>query len=185
MLTEDSVAHLGQVPKPLRVWISGRIILSCMRGRFVSQEEDLELVQLNSFGCGLDAVTTDQVQEILHARSKIYTCLKIDEISNLGAARIRLRSLKAAILERKRQGRKPTGEDYRYIRKLFTKPMKESHTIIVPQMAPIHFQLLQEAFRLSGYNMVVCPAMDKEAVDVGLQYVNNDACYPAIIVVLS
>ncbi|WP_461363075.1 acyl-CoA dehydratase activase-related protein [Candidatus Darwinibacter acetoxidans] len=184
VLTEDSVAHLGQVPRPLRVvdqWAYHSRLYAA--ASFVSQEEDLELVQLNSFGCGLDAVTTDQVQEILHARSKIYTCLKIDEISNLGAARIRLRSLKAAILERKRQGRKPTGEDYRYIRKLFTKPMKESHTIIVPQMAPIHFQLLQEAFRLSGYNMVVCPAMDKEAVDVGLQYVNNDACYPAIIVV--
>jgi len=184
VLTEDSVAHLGRVARPLRVvdqWAYHSRLYAA--ASFVSEEENLELVQLNSFGCGLDAITTDQVQEVLNARSKIYTCLKIDEISNLGAARIRLRSLQAAVLERARQGRKPAGAAYRYVRKVFTREMKQKHTIIVPQMAPIHFRLLQEAFRLSGYNMVICPAMDKEAVDVGLQYVNNDACYPAIIVV--
>ncbi|HOB39451.1 MAG: acyl-CoA dehydratase activase-related protein [Limnochordia bacterium] len=184
VLTEDAVAHLGQVARPLRVvdqWAYHSRLYAA--ASFVAHEENLELVQLNSFGCGLDAITTDQVQEILSARSKIYTCLKIDEISNLGAARIRLRSLKAAVLERERQGRRPQGSPYRYVRRIFTRDMKKEHTIIVPQMAPIHFRLLQEAFRLSGYNMVVCPALDKEAVDVGVQYVNNDACYPAIIVV--
>ncbi|HPT82406.1 MAG TPA: acyl-CoA dehydratase activase-related protein [Limnochordia bacterium] len=184
VLTEDSVAHLGRVPRPLRVvdqWAYHSRLYAA--AAFVSTQENLELVQLNSFGCGLDAITTDQVQEILAARGKIYTCLKIDEISNLGAARIRLRSLRAAVLERSRLGRRPQGGEYRYARRIFTKEMKGKHTIIVPQMAPIHFRLLQEAFRLSGYNMVVCPAWDKEAVDVGVQYVNNDACYPAIIVV--
>jgi len=184
VLTEDSVAHLGRVPRPLRVvdqWAYHSRLYAA--ASFVAHQEHLELVQLNSFGCGLDAITTDQVQEILQARSKIYTCLKIDEISNLGAARIRLRSLRAAVLERERQGRRPAGGEYRYVRRIFTREMKKKHTIIVPQMAPIHFRLLHEAFRLSGYNMVICPAMDKEAVDVGVQYVNNDACYPAIIVV--
>ena len=60
----------------------------------------LELVQLNSFGCGLDAITTDQVAEILADKADVYTLLKIDEVSNLGAAKIRLRSLKAAVEER-------------------------------------------------------------------------------------
>ncbi|MCG4849607.1 2-hydroxyacyl-CoA dehydratase, partial [Streptococcus gordonii] len=65
--------------------------------RFVTLRNDLDLIQLNSFGCGLDALTTDQVQEILEASGKIYTVLKIDEVSNLGAARIRIRSLMAAL----------------------------------------------------------------------------------------
>jgi predicted nucleotide-binding protein (sugar kinase/HSP70/actin superfamily) len=61
--------------------------------------------------------------------------------------------------------------------------MKKNHTILVPQMSPIHFQFLEEAFRLSGYNMVVLASTDYGAVDEGLKYVNNDACYPAIIVI--
>ena len=69
------------------------------------RNDDIELVQLNSFGCGLDAVTTDQVQEILENKNKLYTVLKIDEGSNLGAAKIRIRSLKAAMEERKKQSK--------------------------------------------------------------------------------
>ncbi|PKC77039.1 acyl-CoA dehydratase activase-related protein [Bifidobacterium longum] len=67
---------------------------------FVASYPGLELVQLNSFGCGLDAITTDQVAEILADKADVYTLLKIDEVSNLGAAKIRLRSLKAAVEER-------------------------------------------------------------------------------------
>src|SRR5208337_411818 len=70
----------------------------------VAARADLEMVQLNSFGCGLDAVTTDQVQEILEARGRISTVIKIDEQSNLGAVRIRLRSLLAAVQARARSG---------------------------------------------------------------------------------
>ncbi|NMB02086.1 MAG: 2-hydroxyacyl-CoA dehydratase [Firmicutes bacterium] len=184
VLTEDSVAHLGKVPRPLRVvdqWAYHSRLYAA--ASFVAGQENLELVQLNSFGCGLDAVTTDQVQELMNSRSRIYTCLKIDEGNNLGAARIRLRSLQAAVLEREKQGHKPTESNYGFERKIFTRTMKKNHTIIVPQMAPIHFRFLEEAFRLSGYDMVICPAMDKDAIDEGLKYVNNDACYPAIIVV--
>jgi len=61
--------------------------------------------------------------------------------------------------------------------------MREKHTILAPQMSPIHFEFIQEAFNSSGYNVEVMPAMDKNAIDVGLKYVNNDACYPALIVV--
>lgn len=184
VLTEDSVAHLGVVERPLRVvdqWAYHSRLYAA--AAFTSGQENLELVQLNSFGCGLDAVTTDQVEEIMDSCARMYTCLKIDEINSLGAARIRLRSLKAAVLEREKQNYELVRAKARYERILFTRQMKKEHTIIVPQMAPLHFRLLKEAFRLSGYKMVVCPAMDKEAVDIGLQYVNNDACYPAIIVV--
>lgn len=185
VLTEDSVAHLGKVVRPLRVvdqWAYHSRLYAA--ASFVAGQENLELVQLNSFGCGLDAVTTDQVEEILHARSKMYTCLKIDEVNNLGSARIRIRSLKAAMIERDKQGHRPSSSPrVGFKRRIFTRQMKKEHTIIVPQMAPIHFRFLENALALSGYNVVICPAMDKDAVEEGLKYVNNDACYPAIIVV--
>ena len=66
---------------------------------------------------------------------------------------------------------------------VFTEEMKKTHTILCPQMSPIHFELLQPAFRSAGYNMAVLGNNGKSAVDMGLKYVNNDACYPSLIVV--
>ncbi|WP_163194375.1 2-hydroxyacyl-CoA dehydratase [Clostridium thermarum] len=184
VLTEDSVGHLATVERPLRVvdqWVYHSRLYRA--ATFVASQDNLELIQLNSFGCGLDAVTTDQVQEILQEKGKIYTVLKIDEGNNLGAARIRIRSLKAAMEERERNSyiRKPQLTKYRRVP--FTKEMKKNHTILAPEMSPIHFQFLEVAFRESGYNVVVLPSIDKNAVEEGLKYVNNDACYPSIIVV--
>ncbi len=184
VLTEDSVSHLGKIKRPLRVvdqWSYHSRLYGA--ASFVSTQEDLELVQLNSFGCGLDAVTTDQVEDILKASSKVYTTVKIDEGNNLGAARIRLRSLKATILEREKNNKKLKIVDNGFKKVKFTKGMKGKHTILVPQMSPIHFQFLQKAFRLSGYNLEVLPSIDHKAIDIGLKYVNNDACFPAIIVI--
>ncbi|MEY8001870.1 acyl-CoA dehydratase activase-related protein [Clostridium sp. Mt-5] len=184
VFTEDSVAHLGMVERPLRVvdqWVYHSRLYAA--ASFVTTQDDLELVQLNSFGCGLDAVTTDQTQEILNRYGKIYTVLKIDEGSNLGAVKIRIRSLKAALEEREKAGFKPHKIENNYKKVVFTKKMKKNHTILCPQMSPIHFQFLQEAFRKSGYNLKVLPSVDKKAVEEGLKYVNNDACYPSIIVV--
>ena len=184
VLTEDSVSHLGHIEFPLRVvnqWAyHSRLYLAA---DYVSKQTDLELVQLVSFGCGVDAVTTDQVHEILSSNSKMYTMLKIDEGSNLGAARIRIRSLKATMLERSKNGYELKVKGDPYHRKLFTQKMKEKHTILAPQMSPVHFRFVEEAARLSGYKMKVLPDIDSEAVDIGLKYVNNDACYPSIIVV--
>ncbi|MGH4118559.1 acyl-CoA dehydratase activase-related protein [Clostridium sp.] len=184
VLTEDSVAHLGKVLRPLRTvdqWVYHSRLYAA--ASFVASEPNIELVQLNSFGCGLDAVTTDQVQEILANNGKIFTTLKIDEGNNLGAARIRIRSLKAALNERDINGILPikTGEVYNRI--IFTKEMRKKHTILSPQMSPIHFQFVQEAFNSSGYNLEILPSVDIKAVEEGLKYVNNDACYPTIIVV--
>ncbi|NLD49421.1 MAG: 2-hydroxyglutaryl-CoA dehydratase, partial [Clostridiaceae bacterium] len=184
VLTEDSVAHLGRVQRPLRVvdqWTYHSRLFSA--AGFVMDKTNLELIQLNSFGCGLDAVTTDQVEEILASCEKIYTVLKIDEIDNLGSAKIRIRSLKAAMDERDKNGFKPLKGDSSCRKTVFEKSMRKNHTILVPQMSPIHFQFVQEAFRASGYNVEVLPSVDKKAIDEGLKYVNNDACYPSIIVV--
>lgn len=150
---------------------------------FVKTREDLDLIQLNSFGCGLDAVTTDEVYEILDGSGKIYTCLKIDEVNNLGAARIRIRSLLAAIRAKEKQNRKRNIQSSAIEKVVFTKEMKKDYTILCPQMSPFHFSILQAAFNSCGYNLEVLPNDNKGAVDVGLKYVNNDACYPSLIVV--
>ena len=150
---------------------------------FVKERDDLDLIQLNSFGCGLDAVTTDEVQEILSGSGKIYTCLKIDEVNNLGAARIRVRSLLAAIRTRAKQKEQRKIQPSSIQKVAFTEEMRKNYTILCPQMSPIHFSILQAAFRASGYNLEVLPNDNKAAVDVGLKYVNNDACYPSLMVV--
>lgn len=184
VLTEDSVDHLGKIERPLRVvdqWTYHSRLYAA--ASFVATQKNLELIQLNSFGCGLDAVTTDQVQEILNNYQKIYTCLKIDEGNNLGAARIRVRSLKAAMAEREKHGFEIKKIRSMPKRILFTKDMKKKHTLLIPQMSPIHFQFLEVAFRAAGFNVVVLPSVDRKAVDEGLKYVNNDACYPSILVV--
>ena len=184
VLTEDSVMHLGKVRRPLRVvdqWVYHSRLYAA--ASFVGRQKDIELVQLNSFGCGLDAVTTDQVQEILQAHGKIYTVLKIDEGNQLGAARIRLRSLQAAMLERDREKIVPHEASLASKRVIFDKDMKKNYTILSPQMSPIHFQFIEKAFQLSGYHIEILPSVDKGAVDMGLRYVNHDACYPSIIVI--
>ena len=247
VLTEDSIAHLGTLERPIRVvdqWMYHTRLYAA--AKVATQRDDLDLIQLNSFGCGLDALTTDQVQEILEASGKVYTVLKIDEVSNLGAARIRVRSLLAALKdkadERAEANRTPmacptvamnkeysteaavpedemkehsrhakirmdnkTGvteaEAARVVAQAdalikqracastefekvqFTKEMKEAgYTILCPQMAPIHFDLLVEIFRKNGYNFELLPSVDHGAVDAGLKYVNNDICYPSILV---
>ena len=185
VLTEDSVAHLEKVVRPIRVvdqWTYHTRLYAA--AHVVGNNDCLELVQLNSFGCGLDAVTTDEVQEILRSFGKLYTCLKIDEVNNLGAARIRLRSLISVVDERERHQYKPVRGHIGYIRQPeFTEEMRKKHTILCPQMAPIHFDLLEAAFIHTGYNIVILRDCSKAVVDEGLKYVNNDACYPSILIV--
>ena len=220
---------------------------------FVASYPRLELVQLNSFGCGLDAITTDQVGEILADKADVYTMLKIDEVSNLGAAKIRLRSLKAAVEERERNKQREIGTampdkrdsvsnkqgEFRktgteaptpgrqvmldtvmkanpklteavkaaskraaengvgeakksahnsatmskYANRVpFGKDMKD-YTIVAPQMSPIHFSLVESAIRSGGYKFDILEHASRENVETGLKYVNNDACYPAIMVI--
>ncbi|WP_337376255.1 acyl-CoA dehydratase activase-related protein [Clostridium sp.] len=184
VLTEDSVSHLGRVDRPLIVtdqWMYHSRLYEA--ASYVKTQPNLDLIQLNSFGCGLDAVTTDQVNDILTRSGKIYTLLKIDEVNNLGAARIRVRSLIAAIPVREmRHYHKPIVSSA-YSRVYFTKEMKKNYTILCPQMSPIHFDLIEPAVRSCGYNLEVLQNSDRTAIDTGLKYVNNDACYPSLIVV--
>ncbi|MGN0344393.1 MAG: acyl-CoA dehydratase activase-related protein [Lachnospiraceae bacterium] len=184
VLTEDSISHLGNVERPLIVmdqWMFHSRLYAA--ANYVKKTDNLDLIQLNSFGCGLDAVTTDCVSDILTKSGKIYTCLKIDEVNNLGAARIRVRSLLAAIRVRKNNPKERKIVPANHDRVLFTEEMRDNYTILCPQMSPVHFELLLPAFRSAGYNLVIPEVSSQEAVNSGLRYVNNDACYPSLIVV--
>ena len=256
VLTEDSIAHLGTLERPIRLvdqWMYHTRLYAA--AKVASERKDLDLIQLNSFGCGLDALTTDQVQEILEQAGKVYTVLKIDEVSNLGAARIRVRSLLAALkdqadeeaearaaeqaqnaagcgacsldveqllaeAEERAAGKQAGGADAEAVqaaaaaikppasftekaapevqaefkqresgastefpRAQFTEEMRDAgYTILAPQMAPYHFELLVPIFERFGYNVELLPSVDHGAVDAGLKYVNNDICYPSILV---
>lgn len=130
VLTEDSVSHLHEVERPLNVmdqWMYHSRLYAA--ANYVKTKENLDLIQLNSFGCGLDAVTTDQVAEILTRSDKIYTSLKIDEVNNLGAARIRVRSLLAAIRVREQRQTKREIHPSSIEKVPFTKEMRSTYTI--------------------------------------------------------
>ncbi|MBE7045118.1 MAG: 2-hydroxyglutaryl-CoA dehydratase, partial [Ruminococcaceae bacterium] len=184
VLTEDSIAHLGGLERDIRVvdqWAYHTRLY--MAAAEVTKNPYIDLIQLNSFGCGLDAVTTDQVQEILQSCQRIYTALKIDEISSLGTARIRVRSLRAAIREREDNGFVPQKVDsYTISRVPFTKAEKQKHTIIFPQMSPVHFKLFEAVLNRCGYRAVCLGDITQADIESGLKGVNNDACYPSILV---
>ncbi|MDR2940518.1 MAG: 2-hydroxyacyl-CoA dehydratase [Clostridiales bacterium] len=187
VLTEDSISHLGEalIDRPLGVrdqWAYHSRLYAA--ASYAIYKNNLDLIQLNSFGCGLDAVTTDEVEEITRSAGKIYTLLKIDEINNLGAARIRIRSLLAAIKDRDKNQVLVVEPKKRNKRVVFSKKMRKTHTILCPQMSPVHFDLAETVLMSEGYNLEVLPVPDdKSCIDIGLTYVNNDACYPAIITV--
>lgn len=183
VLTGDAVASISSLDEELRVVDQWTYHSRLYRAAaYVGKSNCLELIELNSFSCGIDAVTTDQVAEILANHGKVHTLLKIDEISNLGAVKIRIRSLLAALDYKKKVLKKSIKKKIEYKKAKFTKNMKKDYTILAPQMAPMHFKLISVAFKQEGYNLEILPET-KEALDYGLQYVNNDACYPSILVI--
>ena len=186
VLSEDSVSRKTEAKRPIRVvdqWVFHARLYAA--AEYTGQHDNLELIQLNSFGCGVDAVTTDQVEEILKSYDNMYTLIKIDEVNNLGAVRIRIRSLLASMnkkIKEKKEVRscEPNG-NYELNRVIFTKEMRKNYTILMPQMAPIHFELLETAVQACGYNIKLLRDCTPHTVETGLKYVNNDACYPSIL----
>ena len=181
IISEDAVYHVPVKAAKLKIvnqWSYHARLYHA--AQFVAEHPNFTLIQFSSFGCGLDALTTGQVKDILEAHNRIYTMIKLDEVSNLGAARIRLRSLMAALARRKPV---PYQEVKPIERPHFTAECKKTHTILAPQMAPIHFELIKSVMRDYGYNLVVPEMPDKAAIDLGLRYVNNDMCYPSIVVI--
>ena len=185
VITEDSVAHLMPDPGPLRVvdqWTCHSRLYRA--GAYAAGTDNLAVLQLVSFGCGLDAITADQLEELVTVKGRLYAQIKVDEGDNLGPARIRIRSLLAALRERKG---KDEGEAPRVLvykgSPPFTEAMRDTHTILVPQLSPVHFQFLEAVFTSEGYRVHQLPTVERHAIELGLRHVNNDACYPAIVVV--
>ena len=181
ILSEDAVYHMPVQSNGLKIvnqWSYHARLYHA--AQFAAEHDNITLIQLSSFGCGLDAITTGQVKSILEAHHRIYTMIKLDEVSNLGAARIRLRSLIAALARKKKVSYAP---EQVIERPKFTEECRKTHTILAPQMAPIHFNLFAHVLRKHGYQMVIPEMPAKAAIDLGLRYVNNDMCYPAIVVI--
>ena len=190
VLSEDSVSKKTEAKRPIRVvdqWVFHARLYAA--AEYTGQHDNLELIQLNSFGCGVDAVTTDQVEEILKSYDNMYTLIKIDEVNNLGAVRIRIRSLLASMNKKIKEKQLNQNDNlaeiktgnYELNRVIFTKEMRKDYTILMPQMAPIHFELLETAVKACGYNIELLRECTPQTVETGLKYVNNDACYPSIL----
>ncbi len=183
VLSEDCIADKGELKSPIRVvnqWVFHSRLYNA--ADFVGKTDELEMIQLNSFGCGVDAVTTDQVEEILKSYHKMYTLIKIDEVNNLGAIRIRIRSLLASMNKRLQERKEGILGNYEINKVFYTKEMNdEKYTILCPQMIPIHFELIEAGARACGYNLKVLKDCTEKTVETGLKYVNNDACYPSIL----
>ena len=181
IVSEDSVYHMDTPKDELSIvnqWSYHARLYHA--ASFAAAHPEINLIQLSSFGCGLDAITTNQVREIMEGHQRLYTMIKLDEVSNLGAARIRLRSLLAVLSRRHVPGYQPiiTPE-----RPHFTHDCKGTHTILAPQMAPIHFNLISHVLNRYGYQVVIPETPKEDSINLGLQYVQNDMCYPAIVVI--
>lgn len=190
VLTEDSVAHLIGNPGSLRVvdqWAYHSRLYRA--GAFVGTMPNLAIMQLVSFGCGIDAITADQLEEITERNGRLYAQIKVDEGINMGAARIRIRSLLAAMKARQADEHlhncHSAGKGLQMEEQwpVFLPEMKNTHTLLIPQMSPLHFQFAKEIFASEGYDAILLEHVDRKAIELGLRHVNNDACYPAIIVI--
>lgn len=181
ILSEDALYHLNCPEDSLDIvnqWSYHARLYHA--ASYVARHKEMTLIQFSSFGCGLDAITTGQVREILEQHGDIYTMIKLDEVSNLGAARIRIRSLMAAW----KYGFTQIDEiEPPKQRAYFSKECQQEHTILAPQMSPKHFGFIQHACKKSGMKIVIPPMPTQEDIDLGLRYVNNDMCYPAIVVI--
>ena len=180
VLTEDSICHMSEIKSKLRIvdqWTYHSRVFHA--ADVVSHHDNMELVNLNSFGCGLDAIITDQAEEILKSNNRLYTTIKIDEINNLGAAKIRIRSLIASM--NKRINDTSNYVPYNYQKNYF-KEADKKHTLLFPDMTVQHMPLFERVLKSEGYNAVYLRESTDNTVETGLKYVNNDACYPAVIV---
>jgi len=144
------------------------------------QKINFQLVMINSFGCGPDSIVMDEVTEILKAKGKTMTLIRVDEISSTGSVRLRLRSMIESVrmldMSRKLQKieRKNTPE---------FKTKDKNRLIVGAYFGYIYSEILPALFKLAGYDLFTLPKPDKESVKYGLKYANNEICFPATVVV--
>ena len=144
------------------------------------QGDDVQFVQMTSFGCGPDAFIQDEIRDILKRHGKPSTLLKIDDVSNTGSLKLRVRSLVESL-------KMKNHEEHHAAQKLVTTrvftPADKHRTILAPFMTEYLTPIIPPILKLMGYNVVVLPMADAESAELGLQYANNEICYPATLII--
>lgn len=182
IITEDAIPPDGKSLEDVQVvtqWSYPNRIYSA--AKWVAQNPyHIQLVQLNSFGCGPDAVVIDEVMEILKTGRKNHTLIKVDEISSPGSVRLRLRSMVESLkLQKPRKGLEqiPRKPFLRFLKK------DKKRTIWAPYFSEDYSAYLPAIFKNAGYDFKILPKPDRASVDLGLRHASNDICYPGIILI--
>ena len=144
--------------------------------------QNVQLIQINSFGCGPDSFLMDECANILNSAGKNHTVIRVDEISSPGSVRLRLRSLVESLKQSNELGRKPEVHPYKAIHNAFTEKEKSERTVIIPWFSDSISPLLPAFFKRLGFNFMNLPKPDEESIQMGLKYGHNEVCYPATLV---
>ena len=144
---------------------------------------NVQLIQINSFGCGPDSFLMDECSNILNAAGKNHTVIRVDEISSPGSVRLRLRSLVESLKQSGALGHKEESKPYKAIHNAFTEKEKAERTIVVPWFSDSLSPMLPNFFKRLGFNLENLPKPDEESISTGLKYGHNEVCYPATLVV--
>ncbi|MBW2364445.1 MAG: 2-hydroxyacyl-CoA dehydratase [Deltaproteobacteria bacterium] len=143
--------------------------------------DHVEFIQLNSFGCGPDAISVDEVKSILNESGKNQTLIRIDENSSPGSVKLRIRSLVESLKLQK------TAKKKNCVPRVTTRPFSASKDkrkiMISPDLGPFYSDIMPHIFKSIGIQLNILPPADKKSVEIGLQHINNEICYPAIIVI--
>ncbi len=182
VLTEDAVPNLIEKENTRQIitqWSYPNRIFNAAKW-LAKQEHNFQFIQLNSFGCGPDAIVVDECIDILSEKGKNHSLIRIDEISSTGSIRLRLRSIIESIKMNDAQREHACKKNVPAA--LFTE--KEKHrTILAPYFGDMYSPYLPTIFALGGYKLINLPKPNKKSVEFGLKYSNNEICYPATIIV--
>ena len=148
-----------------------------------TQPDDVHFIQMTSFGCGPDSFIQDEIRHIMSVHGKPYTLLKIDDVSNVGSLRLRVRSLIESLNGKTGKGKRPglgTG-DKRAKEAAIVRPQNKK--ILAPYFTEYLTPLLPPLCKLLGWDVEVLPPSDITSAELGLKYANNEVCYPATLIV--
>ena len=144
------------------------------------QGDDVQFVQMTSFGCGPDAFLTDEVRDLLSRHGKVLTLLKLDDINNVGSMKLRIRSLVES-LRFVDEGRKRELVEFKTV-PIYDESFRQ-YKILIPYFTPFLSPLIPPIMRVAGYDVENLPMSDVRSCDCGLKYANNEVCYPATLIV--
>ncbi|MDO4461936.1 MAG: acyl-CoA dehydratase activase-related protein [Bacteroidia bacterium] len=144
--------------------------------------QNVQLIQINSFGCGPDSFLMDECANVLNAAGKNHTVIRVDEISSPGSVRLRLRSLIESLKQSNALGRGANASDYKALHTRFTEEEKSNRTIVIPWLSDSLSPVFPVFFKRLGFRVQNLPKSDEESIQLGLKYGHNEVCYPATLV---